>query len=199
MKEVRVRVRERQRHRDTETERQRDRGRKMFSLSQKKPLGLSSAKPTSYILGNCNSDNLNDSPEFKQLVNGKNIKGYWESSIFQLIRSTDFLTNNHPCILDARYESCSACEVMSQVSAVKPSRETVVAMRTPPGRPTKAHLWMPSSQWTPTCTTTQRNWKVRVTDTVRARAQLLPTTSHSQSFWKARQPQRLSIQYSTWT
>lgn len=32
----------------------------MFSLSQRKPWGLASPKTTSYILGNCNSNELND-------------------------------------------------------------------------------------------------------------------------------------------
>lgn len=59
------------------------------------------SKPTSYVLGNCNSDESNDSSEFKQLVSGKNLKCYWEN-IFQLMRNTDFLTNIHPCFLDVR-------------------------------------------------------------------------------------------------
>ena len=48
----------------------------MFSLSQKKSSGLSSENPHLNVLGNCNSDKLNDSSEFKELVNGKNIKCY---------------------------------------------------------------------------------------------------------------------------
>ena len=65
-------------------------GRWTFSLSQKTPWGLSSVKPTSYLLGNCNS--VNDLSEFKQLVNGKDVIGYREN-VFQLVRSTDFLTS----------------------------------------------------------------------------------------------------------
>lgn len=43
----------------------------MFSFSQKKPWGRSSAKPTSYALGNRNSDKFKDLSELKQLVNSK--------------------------------------------------------------------------------------------------------------------------------
>lgn len=35
----------------------------LFSLNQRKPWGLANTKPTSYILGNCNSNELNDLSE----------------------------------------------------------------------------------------------------------------------------------------